>query len=348
MPAGERDPNTDARLAAIVDSSFDAIISKDLNSVIQTWNRGAERLFGYTEAEAVGKSVTMLIPTELLSEETDIISRIRRGERVESYETIRRRKDGSLVEVSLTVSPILAAGGQIVGASKIARDISSAKENERRISLLLREVNHRVKNQFSVILSMIREAAKRTRRPQEFEQEVRDRIMALSRSQDLLVSHEWAGAGLLELIEEHLRPFGHNEQVRLSGPMIMLQPSAVQYLGMAFHELATNACKYGGLSDDAGSVDISWSIDDGEREPTFRLVWRETSATIRATGGDEHRGFGSVVLERVAPQALSGVGSLVRADGSLIWTITAPMSATRIASGLQPIQHGDPLADGRG
>jgi PAS domain S-box-containing protein len=328
------DPNAASRLAAIVDSSFDAIVSKDLNSIIQTWNRGAERLFGYTAEEAIGNSIAMLIPDELLSEETDIVGRIRRGERLESYETIRRRKDGSLVEISLTVSPIIAADGRIIGASKIARDISAAKENERRISMLLREVNHRVKNQFSVILSMVRETAKRTRTPQEFEQEVRERIMALSRSQDLLVAHEWTGAGLLELIEEQLRPFGRSEQVRLSGPIIMLQPSAVQYLGMAFHELATNACKYGGLANDRGLVEISWSIDSVDGEPTFRLAWNETSKTIGGAEDTEHRGFGSVVLERVAPQALNGVGQLRRGLGSLTWTISAPISATRMGPNL--------------
>lgn len=126
-----RGDETARRLAAIVDSSDDAIISKDLNGVIQTWNEAARRLFGYTAAEAIGKPVLMLIPDGRQDEKPAIIARLRRGERIEHYETIRQRKDGSLVEVSLTVSPIRNADGEITGASKIVRDISQQKQVQR-------------------------------------------------------------------------------------------------------------------------------------------------------------------------------------------------------------------------
>jgi PAS domain S-box-containing protein len=122
-----------ARLAAIVESSDDAIISKDLTGTIVTWNRGAERLFGYTAAEAVGRSIMMLIPEDRREEERMILSTISRGESVEHYDTVRRRKDGRALPISLTVSPIRDAGGKIVGASKIARDITERAAMERRI-----------------------------------------------------------------------------------------------------------------------------------------------------------------------------------------------------------------------
>ncbi|HEY5892538.1 MAG TPA: PAS domain S-box protein [Chthoniobacterales bacterium] len=118
------------RLAAIVESSDDAIISKDLDGVIMTWNNGATQLFGYTAEEAVGQRITMLIPADRQDEEPQILSRILEGERVDHYETVRRRKNGSLVEVSLTVSPIRDAMGCIIGASKIARDITHLKAHE--------------------------------------------------------------------------------------------------------------------------------------------------------------------------------------------------------------------------
>ncbi len=117
-----------SELAAIVESSDDAIVSKDLTGVIRSWNHGAERLFGYSAAEAVGRSVTMLIPRGREDEEPRILNSVRRGERVDHYETIRQRKDGTLVDVSLTVSPMRGAHGEIVGASKIARDISERRE----------------------------------------------------------------------------------------------------------------------------------------------------------------------------------------------------------------------------
>ena len=115
-------------LKAIVDSSDDAIISKDLNGVITSWNKGAERLFGYTAQEAVGKTVTeLLIPEDRWEEEPNILARLRRGERVDHFETVRRRKDGTRLDISLTISPVKDGDGRIVGASKIARDITEAK-----------------------------------------------------------------------------------------------------------------------------------------------------------------------------------------------------------------------------
>jgi PAS domain S-box-containing protein len=131
-----------ARLAAIVESSNDAIIGKDLNGVITSWNAGAEQLFGYTARESVGQPVTMLIPPEKFDEEPAILERIRRGESVNHYETVRRRKDGVLLDVSVTVSPVLDRAGRIVGASKIARDVTGRKQAE----AALRESEERFRN----------------------------------------------------------------------------------------------------------------------------------------------------------------------------------------------------------
>jgi two-component system, cell cycle sensor histidine kinase and response regulator CckA len=117
-------------LSAIVDSSDDAIISKDLNAVITSWNKGAERLFGYTAEEAVGRPVTMLIPPDRLDEEPKILEQLKRGERVDHFETIRMRKDGSLLNISLTISPVKDADGRIIGASKVARDITERKRTQ--------------------------------------------------------------------------------------------------------------------------------------------------------------------------------------------------------------------------
>ncbi len=137
----------DALLGAIVNSTDDAIVSKDLDGIITSWNAGAERLFGWTAAEAIGRAVTMLIPPHRVAEETEILERIRRGERVENHESLRVRKDGSLVPVSITVSPIVDARGQILGASKIVRDISDRQQaeaalraSENRLTLFLEQI----------------------------------------------------------------------------------------------------------------------------------------------------------------------------------------------------------------
>lgn len=328
------DADADARLAAIVDSSFDAIISKDLHSVITTWNAAAERLFGYTAAEAIDQSILMLIPERLRGEEDDIIGRIKSGHSVPPFETVRRRKDGKEIFVSLTISPIRNRSGQIVGASKIARDITEAKVAERRIRFLLREVNHRVKNQFAVILSMIRETGKHTSEPKEFEQRIRERVTALASSHDLLVTSEWKGGDLCELVKQQLAPFGHAEQTSISGPELMLRPVGVQALGMAFHELGTNSAKYGAFAHH-GTVAISWNLSEREsEEPAFEMIWEEKATAIAGSppGGEKVRGFGSVVLLRVAPQSLGGSAHYDRSPGILRWTLAAP-AASVIAKG---------------
>jgi PAS domain S-box-containing protein len=118
-------------LSAIIESAEDAVVTKTLDGIITSWNRGAERMFGYTADEAIGQPVTMIIPADHIDEEPAIIARLRAGERIEHYETVRRRKDGSLIEISLTVSPIRDANNKVIGASKIARDISQRKEQEK-------------------------------------------------------------------------------------------------------------------------------------------------------------------------------------------------------------------------
>ena len=134
------------RFAAIIEFSDDAILSKNLDGIIASWNPGAERLFGYKAEEIIGKSVTLLIPAERHNEEPEIIGRIRRGERIEHYETVRLRKDGSLIDISLSVSPVKDSQGKVIGASKIARDITERKQAQARQEVLTRELHHRTKN----------------------------------------------------------------------------------------------------------------------------------------------------------------------------------------------------------
>src|SRR5579864_6379020 len=126
--AGHPELETAALLASIVESSNDAIITKDLNGIITSWNQGAEHIFGYKPGEAVGQPITILIPPEHIQEEAYILTRIRAGERVEHFETVRRGKDGSDVDISLTISPVRNAKGTIIGASKIARDITAQRK----------------------------------------------------------------------------------------------------------------------------------------------------------------------------------------------------------------------------
>ena len=166
----------DALLAAIVESSDDAIISKTLNGIITSWNRGAQRLFGYTSAEAIGQPVTMLIPGDRQDEEVMILSRLRRGERIEHYETVRVTKEGSLVDVSVTISPVRDEAGTIVGASKVARDITLQKrmkqelqESDARKNEFLSLLAHELRNPLGPIRHAVKILRARTPNPDELD-----------------------------------------------------------------------------------------------------------------------------------------------------------------------------------
>jgi two-component system CheB/CheR fusion protein len=260
------------RLASIVESSDDAIVSKDLNGVIASWNQGAERLFGYKADEVIGKPVTVLIPADRHNEEPRILARIVRGERIDHYETIRRRKDGSLVEISLTVSPVKNADGKIVGASKIARDIGERKRKEERITLLAREVDHRSKNLLALVQATVHLTHADT--AEELKAVIMGRLQALSNAHVLLAQSRWEGADLQKLVSEELSPYCQEGErlAEINGPNVLLEPATAQSIAVALHELTTNAVKYGALSVPTGRLRVAWqSPADG----SLVLRWAE-------------------------------------------------------------------------
>ncbi len=269
------------RLAALVESCDDAIYSIDLNGLLTSWNAAAQRLFGYRAEEVIGRPVTILIPHDHHAEAPPILERLRREERVHHYETARLRQDGGRIEISLTVSPIKDAQGRLVGASEIARDISERK-------LLIGEMDHRVKN----TLAMVQALAALTLKSATSEEQgaFSGRLQALAGAYDLLRQENWNRAALHDVVERALRPFP-KERFDISGPTVMLDGSRCQLLTMALHELATNAAKYGALSDGAGRVDIGWTTS-GSR---LQLGWREHGGPPVAPPG--RNGFGSFLIE---------------------------------------------------
>ncbi|WP_407179534.1 PAS domain S-box protein [Bradyrhizobium sp. STM 3562] len=313
------------RLAAIVESSEDAIVSKDLNGIIQTWNHGAERLFGYEAAEAIGKSILIVIPPDRHDEEHRILESIRRGERIEHYETVRRRKDGSLVDISLTVSPVKDVAGRILGASKIARDITERKRAQARNELLSREIQHRTKNLFAVVQSVVARSFVGKRSVEEAEAAVRSRLSSLAQTHVMLLDKPWEGAELAQVIAAEMRPYG--SRVKIGGPRVMLNPTAAQNFGLAIHELATNAAKYGSLSNEAGWVDVSWAVTGSNGSKALSLTWQECAGPpVNIPGG---RGFGSTVLEVVMSDY--GQSQINYASEGLVYHLTAPLSAITLS-----------------
>jgi PAS domain S-box-containing protein len=306
------------RLASIVETSADAIVSKDLNGIVTSWNNGAERLFGYTTGEMVGKSITLLIPADRHNEETIILERVRRGERVEHYETVRKRKDGSQVDISLSVSPITDVDGRIIGASKIARDITEQKQAAARQELLAREIQHRTKNMFAVVNSIVARSFAGKATVEEAVTALLSRLHSLAQTHVMLIDKEWQGVDISEVVRAEMSPY--MGRLTIEGPPIMLNAQAAQNFALALHELATNAAKYGALSNQAGQVSIVWSVFEPGR---FKFRWEER-------GGPEvslpkHKGFGSAVLEQIMAEYFETPPQIEFARAGVRYELSGPL-----------------------
>jgi PAS domain S-box-containing protein len=323
------------RTAAIVEFSDDAIISKDIEGVIQSWNAGAKRLFGYTAEEAIGRPVTILIPDDRLGEEKDILARIRRGERIEHYETVRRHKDGTLIDISLTVSPVKNGEGRVVGASKIARDITERRLAQERQHLLLREMDHRVKNLFSLAGGIVSLSARTATTPSELASAVHQRLAALARAHSLTLLRPDKDAAFAEqpimlhaLIRTMASPYedpgAGRSRIAVSGSDIAISGSPMTSLALLLHEFTTNAAKYGALSVPSGHIDIQCS-EDGDR---FVLRWAERGGPAIEGEADSH-GFGTLLARSTVEGSLGG--EIVREWEPEGLTIRLSMARSRLA-----------------
>lgn len=392
---------SDALLAAIVHSSSDAIVSKNLDSIVMSWNPAATRIFGFTAEEMIGQSIRKIIPAHLQHEEDMILDRIRSGRLIEAYETTRLTASGGTVPISVTISPVHDADGKIIGASKIARDlresramheqlraseerfrlladnisqlawmadpdghlfwynqrwydytgttfaqvegdgwrsvhhpdhvervhahfrrccasgmewedvfplrardgqyrwflsraipardadgkiicwfgtntdITEERQQQDQIALLMREVQHRAKNMLSMIQALARRTAPASH--PEFVESFEERLKALAANQELLVTGKWTGARMQELVRTQLYYVEDliDDRVLCEGPDLLILPASAETIGMALHELVTNAAKYGALSNDGGKVEICWGIEDVAHGREFVLSWRE-------------------------------------------------------------------------
>ena len=424
-----------ARLAAIVTSSADAIIGKTLDGIVTSWNEAAEHMFGYSASEMIGQSIRRLIPTDRQAEEDTILGCLARGERVDHYETVRRRKDGMLVDISLTVSPVKDDQGRVIGASKIARDITARKQAEgllrrqadlleqshdaiftwkigggitywsrgaealygytaeeaighsshellrtrsptpmqevealiaregswygelthttrkgrtivvesrhvrvsyygeayaletnrditarkqaeEQVQLLMRETNHRAKNMLSLVQAIASQTA--GREPEDFVRRFTERIHALAANNDLLVRNKWQGVDVENLVTAQLAHFADliGPRITVNGPRLYLNAAAAQAIGLALHELATNAGKYGALSTDTGRVDVSWE-SGGD---TFIMSWTERKGP--PVSAPKRRGFGTMVMQHMAEHCVGGKVDLHQPPSGLTWQLT--------------------------
>lgn len=278
----------------------------------------------------LGKSVTILIPDDHRDEEPRILERIRRGERVTPYETVRRRKDGSLVDIWLTVSPIKDALGKVVGASKIARDISERKRAEVALAkaaelqnLLVAELSHRVKNTLATVVSIAEQSFSRGQPVEHACQAFRNRIRALGQTHGRLAEANWSGVSLETILLDELAPYRRSDggNAHLSGPLVRLSPKQALTLGMAIHELTTNAAKHGALTTESGTVRVDWQVDAEDHK--LAIDWIETGGP--PVSEPRRSGFGRLLLERALAADVRGEVSLDFSPAGLRCRIAVPL-----------------------
>ncbi len=283
-----------ARLAAIVTSSEDAIVSTDLSGIVTSWNGSAERLLGFCAKEMTGQPISLIFPPEMVGHPSIAASAARNGGNTAPYESTRLRKDGSHVDLLLTVSPIRDAHGTLSGTSTIARDITERKTWEKHQAMLMRELSHRVKNTLAVIQAMTRQTLRSTSDPKAFAEAFEGRIRSLAASHALLTDSDWRGASLAAVIKDQLSGVADDFDQRFSlrGPDVLLPAETATQLGLLMHELATNATKYGALSTTAGRVGIVWAASKGK----LRLTWRERGGPKIETT-PQRTGFGTALID---------------------------------------------------
>jgi PAS domain S-box-containing protein len=290
-------------------------------------NAAMGKFVGYSEAELLARTVFDITHPDDRDRARELLRRMVTGElAVFDMEKRYIRKDGNTVWARVTANIIRDESGQPLRDTAVVQDITERKEREEREHLLMREVNHRAKNMLSVVDSIAHQTA--TRNPEGFIERFSQRIQALSANQDLLVRNEWNGVDIADLVRAQLAHFADliGSRIAMRGPKLRLNPASAQAIGLALHELSTNAGKYGALSADAGRVDIRWGCNGD----TLTMSWTERDGP--PVSAPERRGFGTIVLKSMAERSLDGAVQLDYAPSGLIWRLTCP-AANALESG---------------
>jgi PAS domain S-box-containing protein len=300
--AGRDILETRRRMEGIVQSAMDAIITIDEEQRIVLFNPAAEKIFGYSADQVLGKPVTMLIPEQFREGhaahvrrffESGVVNRPLIG--ANGIELKALRGSGEEFPIEASISQVTVAGERV--GTIILRDITERRTSEEARALLAREVDHRAKNALAVAQALV--TLTKADNIQDFADSVRGRIAALGRAHSLLSQSHWRGAPLEQLMRDELSPYAKDGQLVLEGTAINISASAVQSLSLLFHELATNAVKHGALGRESGKVKVAWALG---RE-SLKIQWSESGGPPVEQPRDE--GFGSRLLRQVAGRQLN-------------------------------------------
>jgi PAS domain S-box-containing protein len=319
----ERAKRAAEQLAAIVSSSSDAIVSVDPKGRVLNANRAFSEIFQFEPAEIAGADLgDLVVPDDFRAEyESKLASAAFGPDKGQIVR--RRRKDGTLLDFSISASPIRDRAGELAAISMIYRDLAPLMRAAEHIEFLLREVNHRSKNLLAVVHAVARQTARLSPSPETFIDSFMARLSAIGCSHDLLVSRDWRGVRIADLAKNQFSQLEDDarERIELSGDLLELNPRAAESYGLALHELSTNAVRHGALSAPDGKVDLSFRLDRGGK--LYTLTWRESGGP--AVMAPERSGFGGAVLTRMAPLAIQGESRLDFTPDGLRYRLSAPV-----------------------
>ena len=304
-----------------------AMLMIDRAGTVEHANSAAERLFGYSRETLVGKPVELLVPDGLRQRhrqhreaffEAPAARPMGKGRRLAA-----RHKDGHEIPVEVGLNPVMIGWNRIAVLASFVDN--SAQERAENAELLVRELTHRAKNHFAVISAMARQIGMVSPDVASFQSEFDDRLHSIATSYELLVRERWQGALIADLVRSQLAFVDRRDlsQIVTEGPALRLSASQAEHLGLAVHELATNALKYGALSVPGGSVRICWAVDAASQR--FQFEWREIDGP--AVARPQRKGFGLVILNTVVPAAFGGTAALRTSTEGVSWHLDAPLTA---------------------
>jgi len=284
-------------------------------------------LTGYDREEALGKSFNFLMANGADAEALAQIKNEFDGTSDSATEVLCRRKDGSEFWAGIFISPVRDERGSVVQYFASFVDLTKHKADEVKSRLLIDELNHRVKNTLSTVQSIVWQALRTASDPKVIQKAIESRLFALSRSHDLLTRENWESAGLFDIVHDALEPFGvadgRAQRIVIKGENIRFSPKSALALGIVFNELATNAVKYGALSNEAGSILIDWTKEPSPAGARLLLHWQENNGP--PVTPPSRTGFGSRVIERSLSQELEGTVHLDYRPDGLACTMTIPV-----------------------
>lgn len=336
---------SEQRLSLLVEHTPLAVIQWDTDFRITRWNKAAEAIFGWPAREALGRDGRFIIPERdrryVDRIWADLLAR-RGGDRASNRNVT---KDGREIVCEWYNSPLVDGDGKVIGVASVGQDVTRERDAKRHQQLLMAELDHRVKNNLTAVISLAEQTGRSSSTYPEFIRAFLGRVRAMARMHSVLASQSWQGADLMTLVVHTLEAFGSDASKRstVAGPVVTLHPRVAQGLAMALHELATNAVKYGALSTGAGGVDVRWTLHG---EPaSMTLEWAEHGGpTVRVPAS---RGFGTDLIEGALAHELGGSASIEFRPGGVYARLELPLDRG-YAQALPLIDDGPlpPLADG--